>query len=183
MLAWILGPAPVSAAEDARRPVVVVVRDDSALESVSLPVLRQIYLGRRTSLGGQRIQCFDLPAGSPVRRGFGRSVLRQSERELRDYWVEQALRGGHLPPREVASPEAMVHEIARRRGAVGYLDWETFRALAPPGVRALALDAGGSILLPSHADWPIRYAPGAAAGAGAPRPERIEADAERGPDP
>lgn len=128
-------------------------------EVVSLPALSSLYLGRRTRLYGERIECFDLPSGSSVRRGFSRSVFGMSERDLDEYWIQQALTGGHLPPRELASAADVVRTVAERPGAIGYMDYETFRAMKPAGVRALPVAVDGKPVLPSDRAYPIRHLP------------------------
>ena len=149
--------AAAEAGAPSRRIAILVSERWAALEAIELPVLAQLWLGRRTRLDGRRIECFDLPAGSPVRRGFVASVLRRSDRELERYWIEQALSGGPLPPRELASPEEVVRAVARRRGSIGYLDWDAFVALRPRGVRVLPVRVAGEALLPPSDAYPIRW--------------------------
>ena len=73
-------------------------------------MLRQLFLGRRTSLQGARIHCFEPAPGTPLRRAFARIVLERSERDLERYWLEQALSGGPPPPREIASDAELVRK-------------------------------------------------------------------------
>jgi hypothetical protein len=126
-------------------------------ESIELPVLGQLWLGRRTRLDGRRVECLDLPAGSAVRAGFTQSVLRRSERELERYWIEQALAGGPLPPRELGSAEEVVRRVAARRGAIGYLDWEDYLTLRPQGVRVLPVQVAEEAVFPPGAAYPVRW--------------------------
>ena len=137
--------------------MIVVSERWQDLEAIEVPVLGQLWLGRRTRLAGRRVECVDLPAGSPVRGGFARSVLRRSARELARHWIEQALSGGPPPPREVASAEAVVRRVAARRGAIGYLDWDEFVALRPPGVRVLPVRIAGEVVFPTEDAYPVRW--------------------------
>jgi hypothetical protein len=153
--------APAAAEPDPRassRPIVIVVSERwEDLEAIEVPVLGQLWLGRRTRLAGRRVDCIDLPAGSPVRGGFARSVLRRSERELERHWIEQALSGGPPPPREVASAAEVVRRVAARRGAIGYLDWDEYRALRPQGVRVLPVWIAGETVFPTEGAYPVRW--------------------------
>lgn len=150
----------------AERPVAVIVSASwNGIEAVSLPLLRELWLGRRSQLAGERIECFDLPSGSELRRAFGDAVLGKSERTLEEYWIRQALTGGNLPPRELGSAAEVVRAVARRRGAIGYVDLGELRALRDPAVRVLPLLVDGRPLLPGSAGYPIR------------RPGEPEADA------
>ncbi len=155
---WLAAPASAES-----RPIAVVVsRAWNGIDAISLPLLRQLYLGRRSRLGGERVECFDLAPGDPVREGFSRSVFHQSERELQNYWVEQALTGGHLPPREATSVEEMLRRVAERPGAIGYVDLARLQALAPPGVRVLSIEMERRPRPPTAPDYPLSWNQGAA---------------------
>jgi len=134
---------------------VVAHADWDGFASVSLPVLRQLYLGRRTRADGRRVRCLDLPAGSPAREGFTRSVLGWSERELDRYWLRQALSGGPPPPRELATPAALLEHVARQPGALGYVAWTALGDAPPAGVRVLAVEVDGRALRPGERGYPI----------------------------
>jgi hypothetical protein len=126
------------------------------LEELTLPLLRQLYLGRRTRVGGHRIHWFELPPGSAAHRSFARHALERSERELELYWLEQALSGGPLPPREIGSAGELVRRVATRPGALSYLEWETLRSLPQTGVKVIPLRVGERRLLPDDPGYPLR---------------------------
>jgi hypothetical protein len=95
-VAWLA----LSAAARASDTIVVIANAElTALEEASLPLLRQLFLGRRTEVGDSRVHCFEPAPGTALRRAFARLVLARSERELERYWLEQALAGGPPPPR------------------------------------------------------------------------------------
>jgi hypothetical protein len=157
ILVGLSGPVAASA-DAAERPIVVIVGAAwSEVESVSLAELRDLWLGRRTHLAGERVECLDLPSGSRLRRAFGRAVLGRSERALEEYWIRQALTGGHVPPREVGSAAEVVRAVAERRGSIGYVDAEDLRASPDSGVRVLPLVVDGRALSPTSPDYPIRW--------------------------
>lgn len=137
----------------AEAPIAIVVSERwDGLRAISIPVLRQAYLGRRTRLAGKRLRCLDLPAGSPARDAFARAVIGRSERAMERYWLRQALSGGAPPPRE-ADTAGMLALVAREVGALGYLEW---KGQPPPaGVRVLALEVGGRTLRPGDDGYPL----------------------------
>ena len=96
------------------------------------------------------------PPGGTAHRVFTRLALGRSEQELERYWLEQALSGGPLPPREVPTAEEVVERVAAREGGVGYLTWETLERLPRAGVRIVPLWVEGQGLLPGHPDYPLR---------------------------
>lgn len=154
MLSTWLGAAQTARADDA---IVVIAHAELAeLEELSLPLLRQLYLGRRTRVDGRRIHWFELPPGTPSHRSFAQLALQRSERELERYWLEQALSGGPLPPREIGSPGELLRRVATRQGALAYLEWEVLRSLPQTGVKVIPLRVGDRRLLPDDPAYPLR---------------------------
>ena len=163
-LAFALAPEPARASD----AIVVIANAELAeLEEASLPLLRQLFLGRRTRVAGSRVHPVEPAPGTALRRAFARLVLERSERELERYWLEQALSGGPPPPREIASDAELVRRVAARRGALGYLAWEAFARLPHDGVRVVRVRDGERLLGPEDAGYPLRFAaPQAPGGAG-----------------
>jgi hypothetical protein len=154
LLSTWLGAAQAARADDA---IVVIAHAELAeLEELSLPLLRQLYLGRRTRVEGRRIHWFELPPGTPLHRSFAHLALQRSERDLERYWLEQALSGGPLPPREVGSPGELVRRVATRQGALAYLEWEMLQRLPQTGVKVIPLRVGERRLLPDDPAYPLR---------------------------
>ncbi len=140
--------------------IVVIANSQLAgLEEATLPVLRQLFLARRTTVDGDRIHCFEPAPGTPLRRAFARVVLERSERDLERYWLEQALSGGPPPPREIASDAELVQHVSQRRGAIAYLAWESFQRLPRIGVKVVRLRDGSRVLGPDDPGYPLHYTP------------------------
>jgi hypothetical protein len=154
---------PPAAAVWAEETVVLIAHADlSELEELTIPLLRQLYLGRRSRIGGRRLHWFEPPPGSDARRAFAQLALGRSELDLERYWLEQALSGGPLPPREIATAEELVERVAARKGAVGYLSWEALGRLPQHGIRVVPLRVEGRLLRPADPDYPLReHPPGA----------------------
>lgn len=138
--------------------MVIANAELAGLDEATLPVLRQLFLGRRTSVEGQRIHCFEPAPGTALRRAFARIVLERGERDLERYWLEQALSGGPPPPREIAGDADLVQKVAQRRGALGYLAWQAFARLPRDGVKVVRLRDGDRLLGPEDAGYPLRFA-------------------------
>jgi ABC-type phosphate transport system substrate-binding protein len=144
-------------------PVLALVVNDRwrEAEAIPIPVLRQLWLGRRTRWAGQRVLCLDLPSGSRVRATFVDVVVGRTERSLERYWLRQALSGGPPPPRELASEQDVLRRVAQRTGVIGYVTWSAVRPAPPDGVRVLAVEVDGRRLRPGDDGYPVRAAPGA----------------------
>lgn len=145
--------------------VVIANAELAALDEATLPLLRQLFLGRRTRVAGARVHCFEPAPGTTLRGAFARLVLERSERALERYWLEQALAGGPPPPREIASDAELVRRVAARSGALGYLAWESFSRLPRDGVRVVRLRDGDRLFGPEDPGYPLRFAPSQAKGA------------------
>jgi ABC-type phosphate transport system substrate-binding protein len=138
--------------------VVIANADFAELDEATVPMLRQLFLGRRSRVSGSRVHCFEPAPGTPLRRAFARIVLAQSERDVERYWLEQALSGGPPPPREVGSDAELVQRVAQRRGALGYLGWEAFSRLPRNGVKVIRVRDGDRLLGPEDRGYPLRFA-------------------------
>lgn len=155
---------PVSASpEDSGATVNAIIvfasQEWTELRSISISELRQIYLGRRRSLAGESIEAYDLPAGHPARRLLERRLLRMSEKEVRDYWIKQALTGGDLPPREGRTPEVVTDAVSARPGRLGYMDEATWARVSSKGLRMVPIRLGNSTLVAGDGDYPLKMKP------------------------
>lgn len=135
--------------------MIVVGAGFEGLEEISIPVLRQLYLGRRTRLEGLRVRPLHLPAGSLARNAFTRAVIGTTERAMERYWLREALSGGSPPPRELAADEALAF-VARVPGALAYVEWPLRGREPPAGVRVVPVVVDGRVLRPGEPGYPLR---------------------------
>jgi hypothetical protein len=150
--------APSRAAR-ADEPVAVIAHAASGMSEISLTALRRVYLGVITELGGKRVHRYHLRSGSPAREAFSITALGRPELELHEYWIEQALTGGRIPPRELPDPARLIEELTRRKGALGYVPLGALEALdsdARRRLRVLRLLDGTSSWSVSDPDYPLR---------------------------
>jgi hypothetical protein len=155
LLVLALRPGPARADEAI---VVIANAEFAGLDEVTVPMLRQLFLARRSNVAGTRVYCHEPAPATPPRQVFARLVLKSSERELERYWLEQALSGGPPPPREIGTDAELVRRVALRRGAIGYLGWEAFARLPRDGVKVVRLRDGDRLLGPEDPNYPLRIA-------------------------
>lgn len=156
----LLALAALEARADAARwePIVLIVAAAwSGPDAIDLPTLRRVYLDRQTSVAGERVRALHRTSGSPIRAGFSRSALGHSEAHLERYWIEQALLGEGLPPREVASANAVLRHVRAQPGTIGYLARSELAELDPEGVRVLGLRTDDGVLRPGDPGYPLRF--------------------------
>ena len=147
--------APEIARSD--EPIAVIASVEwRALEEISLTNLRRIYLGRITRLGQLRLDRFHLSSGGAARQAFSLAVLGKPEIAMQDYWIEQALTGGQVPPREVRTPAEVVEAVTRRLGALGYVPLGSLGPEARARVRILRIVDRRRSLAPTDARYPIQ---------------------------
>lgn len=108
--------------------------------SIDRATLRRLFLGRRSEVGGEKVFCLAMPAGSAVRSEFNRVVLGMTEDQLTSYWIDQALLGGALPPEEVEDLGALAERLRGARLGLGYALREGVGDGPPAGLKVLPLD-------------------------------------------
>lgn len=135
---------------------IIASRDWEAAQDISLPELRRVYLGRVTRLFGRRVERFHLRSGSTARRAFRLAVLARTEASLEDYWVEQALRGGPLPPRELSTAAQVVRAVSQGASALGYVGYAELSSQDASGVRILTVRTSNGSFRPPDPAYPIR---------------------------
>jgi len=151
----LLGALQTPAASE-RQPIAIVVSAEwETPPEIQLATLRRLYMGRITRWAGQPVERYDLASGTRPRVTFTSQVMGLTERELEDYWLEQALSGGAIPPREVDGMVEMRRVIASRAGRIGYLPLAALESGDAARLRVLAVSVGGRTRHPREADYPI----------------------------
>lgn len=106
-------------------PFVVIVNKANPIKTMSVTELRRIFMKQtRMWPHAESVVPVDWDATSPVREAFSRQVLARSIREMGDYWVQQGVTQGLVPPSTQRSTRAMLRFVASVPGAIAY---------APPG--------------------------------------------------
>jgi hypothetical protein len=112
---------------------VVIVHAQNPSNAASRELLSDIFLKKITRWeDGEAARPVDLPPDSPVRRAFSNSVIRRPVAAVRHYWQQRIFSGRDVPPTELESDDAVVHHVAKHRGAVGYVSPETKLAGVKP---------------------------------------------------
>lgn len=107
----------------AQADVVLVADASLALDALTPEQARRLYLALPGRFpGGRRLVPFDQPPSSPARRVFVREVLKKSERELAQYWSRRTFAGKGRPPRVLPDDAAVIEQVTRSPGSVGYID-------------------------------------------------------------
>ena len=101
---------------------VVIVNKANPVRTLSLVQLRRIFLKQtRMWPHADSVVPLDWDATSPLREAFSRQVLARTVREMGDYWVQQGVTQGLVPPSTQRSSRAVLRFVASVPGAIAYL--------------------------------------------------------------
>ena len=101
---------------------VVIVNAQNPISGAQRALLSQIFLKQITRWeDGEIVRPVDLSPDSLVRRTFSRDVIGRSVAAVRHYWQPRIFSGRDVPPAELDSEEAVLHYVAKYRGALGYV--------------------------------------------------------------
>jgi hypothetical protein len=70
---------------------------------------------------GAEAEPIDLPPHGPARRWFSKQVLRTTEEQFDEYWIDQRATRGVSPPLQVPNAAAAKALVAARPGAIAYI--------------------------------------------------------------
>ncbi len=126
--------APPGAARAQRPPAArdedidIIVNADVPVTTVDKGEVRRIFLLRqRFWPGGRAVAPVNLPAASALRRDFSVQLLGRSVKEMTEYWNDLYFHGTEPPP-VLDSERAVLLDVARTPGAIGYVWASTLRA-------------------------------------------------------
>lgn len=103
-------------------PFVVIVNRGNPVKTMPIAELRRIFLKQtRMWPHAESVVPVDWDATSPTREVFSRLVLARSVREMGDYWVQQGVTQGLVPPSTQRSARAVLRFVASVSGAIAYL--------------------------------------------------------------
>ena len=113
--------ALASAGQPREGSFVVIVHPSNQFDSLSRSKLSFLFL-RKVSRWpwGAEVQPIDLSSNSAA-HGFVRDVLRTTEEQLAEYWIDQKATRGVSPPIRVSNAKAAKALVAARPGAIGYI--------------------------------------------------------------
>ena len=111
----------------------VIAAPDAEEKIVSREALSLIFQRKQLFWrNGKRMQPVNLPPANALRRAFSSCVLGRRPDEMEDYWREQYFHGV-LPPRILASEEAILLFVDVTPGGIGYV------SVCPSNMRANVL--------------------------------------------
>ena len=117
---------------------VVIVHPSNRFDALSRSKVSYLFL-RKVSRWpwGAEVAPADLAANEPIRRDFVHQVLRMTEEQLAELWIDQRATRGVVPPVEVRDATAAKLWVAARPGGIAYIPSSTLDAT----VKAIRVDS------------------------------------------
>ena len=132
-------------ADEKKKPttLAIVVHPDGPAKELSSADAEAIFSARKRFWdSGERILPFNLPPNHDLRVLFDRAVLHMSPDEVAKYWIDERVRGGNRPPKQVPSPALMLAVVAKLQGAIGYVPLSSVHR----DVRVIAVGKDGKVM-------------------------------------
>lgn len=134
---------PINAANG--EDLAVIVNPSVTVNKLSAAELEAIFSSRkRTWPDGSNIGAFSYPVEQAIRRTFDSVVLRMSPEEVARFWIDQRVRGGAPPPRQVPDPSLTVRLVAKLPGSIACIPYD----LVNPSVKVVARVSNGKVIGP-----------------------------------
>jgi hypothetical protein len=123
----------------------VVVNLAVPITRLSASDLEGIYTSTRHSWpDGSNVSVFSYPPESEIRHAFDGAVLRMSPEDVARFWLDQRVRGGSRPPRQVPDPVLAVRLAAKLPGSIVYIPEDLVNAT----VKVVARIKAGKVVAP-----------------------------------
>lgn len=120
-------------------PVFVVITSvDTPIESVTHLELRQLFLGKRTSIQQIELYPIQVKADDPLRQAFEMQVFGATF-DVEEYRVFQKLKAGPDPPLTVSGWGLVMAYVAKNPGYLGYVPTEQLNHLDKTKLKIVAL--------------------------------------------
>ena len=131
-LLLVLGVVTTASAE-----TVIIVNTENSVEKATTSEIANFYLGKMTQWkGGLKAVPVDQKKDTAAGKAFLAKIVKMSESDFKNLWVEKMLSGGAEPPKVLGSDEAVLKFVLANKGALGYIDAANLKE----GVKILEID-------------------------------------------
>jgi ABC-type phosphate transport system substrate-binding protein len=143
LLALGSAPGPLNAGDG--ESLAIVVNMGVMVSKLTASELEAIFTtSKRTWPDGSNVSVFSYAPDNEVRRTFDKAVLRMSADEVARFWIDQRVRGGAPPPRQVPEPSLAIRLVAKLPGSIAYIPQD----LVSPNVKVVARVINGRVVEP-----------------------------------
>jgi ABC-type phosphate transport system substrate-binding protein len=100
----------------------VVIIGHANVRKLDAITVQRIYMGKIVEVDGTPVVPLNAAPGQAPRQRFLADYLQQDEDKFVAYWTVRRYVGKGTPPREVKDSAAMVEQVSKTPGAIGYVD-------------------------------------------------------------
>jgi ABC-type phosphate transport system substrate-binding protein len=132
-------------AADAKENLAIIVNPGVTTAKLTASELEAIFTSSQKNWSdGSNISTFSYAPEDPIRRLFDQVVLRMSPEEAARFWLDQRVRGGARPPRQVPDAALAVRLVGKLAGSIAYVP----ESLVNASVKVVARVRGGKVVDP-----------------------------------
>lgn len=110
----------VTAAFSHARGISIIANNSFSKNSLTIPQLKDVYLGKTEVVDGVRIQPIDQKEET-IKQDFLKKIMDMSADDYRSYWIRRVFREGGTPPSSKGSPEDVIKAVKDGKGSIGYV--------------------------------------------------------------
>ena len=117
----------VTAAASHAGGISIIANSSFNKNSLTMPQVKDIYLGKMEVVDGVRIQPIDQKEET-IKQDFLKKTLDMSPDDYKSYWVRRVFREGGTPPSAKGSPEDVIKAVRDGKGSIGYVRDEDIKS-------------------------------------------------------
>jgi len=117
-----LSISPVVALGQGKPVLVIIVHPQTEIDDLSMPELRDLYLGNVEEIKGIRLKPIMYTANTPIRILFESLVLKRDPEAFAQHWRSKRFLGSwQKQPTSFKSTKAVKAFVAEEKGAIAYI--------------------------------------------------------------
>lgn len=102
--------------------VVVIVNTASSITNVTASGIAKVFMGKSSSLEGEKVKAVDLEESSEVRNSFSEKILGRSVAKITKLWKKKVFSGKGTPPKIMSNDNEVIAYVAGNPNGIGYID-------------------------------------------------------------
>ena len=102
--------------------VVVIVNSASSITNVTASDIAKVFMGKSSSLDGEKVKAVDLNEESEVRSSFSEKILGRSVAKIVKLWKKKIFSGKGTPPQTMSNDNEVLAYVADNPNGIGYID-------------------------------------------------------------
>ena len=102
--------------------VVVIVNAASSIANVTASDVAKVFMGKSSSLEGEKVKAVDLGEDSDVRTNFSEKILGRSVSKIVAIWKKKVFSGKGTPPKTMNNDNEVLAYVAGNANGIGYID-------------------------------------------------------------